>query len=68
MKKIIKIDKGKPIKSSTSIHYSEDFITKRHFDEFADKICRAISLQVQNPESGSSKQTATQALGGKRIV
>lgn len=64
----MKIDKGKPIKSSTSIHYSEDFSTKRNFDEFADKICHAISLQVQNPENGSSKQTTTQALGGKRIV
>ncbi|KAK9192804.1 hypothetical protein WN944_003497 [Citrus x changshan-huyou] len=35
MKKITKMDKEKTIKTSTSIHHSEKFLIKRHFDEFA---------------------------------
>lgn len=46
MKKITKMDKEKTIKTSTSIHHSEEFLIKRHFDEFANKIYRAIGLQV----------------------
>lgn len=44
MKKMTKMNEGKSIKTSFGIHHGDEFLTKRHFDEFVDKICHAISL------------------------
>lgn len=40
------MDKGKSIKTSISIHHNEEFITKKNFNKFTDKIYRAIGLEV----------------------
>lgn len=52
----------------SSIHHSDEFITKRHFDELADNIYYAISLQAQYRDGGPSKQATVQALGKKLAV
>lgn len=62
------MDKGKSIKTSINIHHNEEFITKKNFNEFTDKIYRAIGLEVQNLEDGLSKQSTTQALGEKLLI
>lgn len=49
-------------------NYGDKFIIKRHFDEFANKICHAIALQSQYPNSGLSKQATIQALHEKHAV
>lgn len=61
----MKADKGISIKALTGIHNSEEFITKRHFDEFVNKILSCYWLQVKILEDGLSKQTTTHTLGEK---
>lgn len=56
VKKMMRTNKEKFIKTSISVHYDDTFIIKRHFDEFADKIYHVIGLQVQSLDDGPNKQ------------